>query len=98
MKINQAAKIGALATRWCSRMRQRRARRARDEDRTECTEAGTGVVRQQTEELDPRVRSAEQMAMQVFDERDAPVRLDCAERSPAALLTRLAALTAICDT
>lgn len=54
-------------------------------------------VRQQTEDLDPRVRSAEQMAMQVFDERDAPVRLDCVHRSPAALLTRLAALTAVCD-
>jgi hypothetical protein len=54
-------------------------------------------VRLQTEELDPRVRMAEQMAMQVFDERDAPVRLDCAHLSPAVLFTRLASITAACE-
>lgn len=54
-------------------------------------------VRLQTEDLDPRVRLAEQMAMQVFDERDAPVSLDCARQSPAVLYTRLASISAICE-
>ena len=54
-------------------------------------------VRLQTEDLDPRVRLAEQMAMQVFDERDAPVRLDCTHLSPAVLFTRLASITAVCE-
>lgn len=54
-------------------------------------------VRQQTEDLDPRVQSAEQMAMQVFDERDAPVRLDCARQSPAVLPTRVASVAVVCE-
>lgn len=54
-------------------------------------------VRQQTEDLDPRVRSAEQMAMQVFDEREAPVRLDCAQHAPAVLSTRAAMISAVCE-
>jgi hypothetical protein len=55
------------------------------------------LVRLQTEDLDPRVRLAEQMAMQVFDERNAPVRLDCAQPSPAVLFTRMASITAVCE-
>lgn len=54
-------------------------------------------VRQQTEDLDPRVRAAEQLAMQAIDERDAPLALDCAGHRPGMLVTRLATLTAICD-
>jgi len=54
-------------------------------------------VRLQTEDLEPRVSSAERMAIQVLDDRDAPLRLDCARHAPAALPTRLAALTVICE-
>jgi hypothetical protein len=54
-------------------------------------------VRQQTEDLDPRVRTAEQLAMQAIDEREAPLALDCAGHRPGMLVTRLATLTAICD-
>jgi hypothetical protein len=54
-------------------------------------------LRQQTEELDPRVRTAEQMALQVFDERDAPVRLDCSQHSTAVLPARVGAVTAVCE-
>ena len=54
-------------------------------------------VRSQTEDLDPRVRLAEEMAMQVFDEREAPVRLDCAHPSHAVLFTRMASITAVCE-
>jgi hypothetical protein len=54
-------------------------------------------VRLQAEELDPRVRLAEQMAMQVFEERNAPVRLDCAHAAPAVLFTRMASITAVCE-
>lgn len=54
-------------------------------------------LRQQTEELDPRVRSAEQMALQVFDEREAPVRLDCSHQSTAVLPARVGSVTAVCE-
>lgn len=54
-------------------------------------------VRQQTEDLDPRVRTAEQLAMQAIDERDAPLALDCVGQRPGMLVTQLATLTAICD-
>jgi hypothetical protein len=54
-------------------------------------------VRQQAEELDPRVRTAEQMALQVFAERAAPLRLDCAEHAPGVVTSRLAALATVCD-
>lgn len=54
-------------------------------------------VRQQAEELDPRVRTAEQMAMQTIAERAAPLRLDCADRAPGVVTARLAALATVCD-
>ena len=54
-------------------------------------------VRQQTEDLEPRVSTAEQLAIQVLDDRDAPLRLDCLRHAPAALPTRLAVLTVICE-
>jgi hypothetical protein len=54
-------------------------------------------LRVQTEELDPRVRSAEQMALTVLDEREAPFRLDCEHGRPGALPTRLAYLAAVCE-
>lgn len=54
-------------------------------------------VRQQIEELDPRVQSAEDMAMQLFDEREAPLRLDCVRHTPGVLAARLASLTVICE-
>jgi hypothetical protein len=75
MKINQAGKIGtmaiALALGGCGN-------RAQDALalRIELTalKQELELVRLQTEDLDPRVRLAEQMAMQVFDEREAPAR------------------------
>jgi hypothetical protein len=54
-------------------------------------------VRQQAEELDPRVRTAEQMALQVIAERAAPHRLDCTDRAPGVVAARLAALATVCD-
>jgi hypothetical protein len=54
-------------------------------------------LRQQTEELDPRVRSAEQMALQVMDERAAPSRLDCIDHKPGILVTPVATLTTVCE-
>jgi hypothetical protein len=54
-------------------------------------------VRQQAEDLDPRVRTAEQMALQVFDERDAPVRLDCSRHSTVILPARVGSITAVCE-
>jgi hypothetical protein len=54
-------------------------------------------LRQQTEELDPRVRSAEQMALQVLDEREAPVPLDCEAHKLGILRTRLAQIAVVCE-
>ena len=54
-------------------------------------------LRLQTEDLDPRVRNAEQMALQVLDEREAPLLLDCVEHRPGIVLTRLAPITAVCE-
>jgi hypothetical protein len=54
-------------------------------------------IRQQAEDLDPRVSAAEQMAVQVLEERDAPLRLDCTQRVPGVLPTRLAGLGVICE-
>jgi hypothetical protein len=54
-------------------------------------------LRQQTEDLDPRVRSAEAMALTVYDQREAPFRLDCEHATPNALPTRLASLAAVCE-
>lgn len=53
-------------------------------------------LRQQTEDLDPRIRNAEQMALQVFDEREAPLRLDCAGHRAGVLQTRLAPIAVVC--
>jgi hypothetical protein len=98
MKINPAGKIGALATAvvlgGCGNGAQDALAL-----KIELTALKQELefVRLQTEDLDPRVRLAEQMAMQVFDERDAPVRLDCAHLSPAVLFTRLASVTAVCE-
>ena len=83
MKINQAGKTGAitvaLALGGCGNGAQDALAL-----KIELTALKQELefVRSQTEDLDPRVRLAEQMAMQVFDERDAPVRLDCAHRRP----------------
>ena len=54
-------------------------------------------LRQQTEDLDPRVRTAEQMALQVIDEREAPYRLDCIGGTPGIVVTPVAILTTRCD-
>jgi hypothetical protein len=54
-------------------------------------------VRDHTEDLEPRVQSTEQMALQAFDDRDAPAPLDCQHGSDRELRMRLAALTAFCD-
>lgn len=54
-------------------------------------------LRDQTEELDPRVRLSEQMALQAIDDREAPSRLDCVKRTVALVPTRLIALPATCD-
>ena len=54
-------------------------------------------VRQHTEDLEPRVQSTEQMALQAFDEREGPARLDCLHGSDGVLPTRLASLTARCE-
>lgn len=54
-------------------------------------------LRQETEDLDPRVRLAEQVALQVMDERDAPFRLDCIRRNPGLVATRVATLTTRCE-
>lgn len=54
-------------------------------------------VRQQAEELDPRLRTAEQMALQMIAERAAPARLDCAEHVPGIVTARLATLTTVCE-
>ena len=54
-------------------------------------------LRQQTEDLDPRVRSAEQMALQVIDDRDAPNRLDCLDGSPGIVVTPIATLPTLCE-
>jgi hypothetical protein len=54
-------------------------------------------LRQQTEDLDPRVSFAEQLAQQVIDDRDAPFRLDCIGHTPGIVATRVAALTARCE-
>ena len=54
-------------------------------------------IRQQTEELDPRVSNSEQLALQVFDERESPSRLDCVEHKTGIVVTRIATLPAICD-
>jgi hypothetical protein len=98
MKINQAGRIGAmaiaLALGGCGNSAQDALAL-----RIELTALKQELefVRSQAEDLEPRVRLAEQMAMQVFDERDAPVRLDCAHLSPAVLFTRLASITAVCE-
>jgi hypothetical protein len=53
-------------------------------------------LREQAEELDPRIRNAEEMALQVFDNREAPLRLDCAGHRAGVLQTRLAPITVVC--
>jgi hypothetical protein len=54
-------------------------------------------LREQTEELDPRVRFSEQLALQAISDRDAPSRLDCVAGTIALVSTRLTALPATCD-
>jgi hypothetical protein len=54
-------------------------------------------LRHETEDLEPRVRVAEQAALQVMDERAAPFRLGCLDRAPGIVVTRVATLTARCD-
>lgn len=54
-------------------------------------------LREQTEDLDPRLRTAEQMALQSIDERDSPLVLDCEEGKPGVVVTRLAPVTVVCE-
>lgn len=54
-------------------------------------------VRQQAEELDPRLRTAEQMTLQMIAERAAPAWLDCAGHAPGIVSARLATLTTVCE-
>lgn len=98
MKINQAGKVGAMTA---ALMLGGCGNGTQDvlalKIELTALKQELEFVRLQTEELDPRVRMAEQMAMQVFDERDAPVRLDCSGLSPAVLYTRLASISAVCE-
>jgi hypothetical protein len=98
MKIHQAGKIGAMtiALGLCGCGNGAQDALALKIELTALKQE-LEYVRLQTEDLQPRVRVAEQMAMQVFDERDAPVRLDCAHHSPAVLSTRAASVTAVCE-
>lgn len=55
------------------------------------------LLRDQAEDLDPRMTTVETMAQQVFDQRDGIVRLDCARRSTEVLPTQFATLTVNCE-
>jgi hypothetical protein len=55
------------------------------------------LLRDQAEDLDPRVSMVETMARQVFEERDGIARLDCARRNTEVLPTQFIALTVNCE-
>lgn len=54
-------------------------------------------LRDQTEELDPRVRFSEQLALQAIDDREAPSPLDCLTGHLTLMSTRLTALPTVCE-
>jgi hypothetical protein len=54
-------------------------------------------VREQTEDLAPRVESTERMALQAFDERDAPAGLDCMQEPDRVRRAPVPALAAVCE-
>lgn len=55
------------------------------------------LLRDQAEDLDPRVSMVETMARQVFEERDGIARLDCARHNTEVLPTQIIALTVNCE-
>ena len=98
MKINQGANVGvmtaALALAGCGNGAQDLLALKME---LNALKQELEFVRQHTEDLDPRVDAAEQMALQVFDALEAPARLDCEHRAPTVLDARVAILTAVCD-
>lgn len=98
MKINQAGKVGAMATAFAL---SGCGNGAQDvlalKIELTALKQELEFVRQQAEDLDPRVQAAEQMALQVFDALEAPARLDCARPAPTVLDARVASVTAVCD-
>jgi hypothetical protein len=98
MKINQAGRVGtmtaALALAGCGNGAQDVLALKIE---LNALKQELEFVRQHTEELDPRVHTAEQMALQVFDALEAPARLDCVRPAPTVLDARAAFLTAVCD-